>query len=310
MQNAIQLNYVGARYNDLTDIMLETISGQALQLFRKKTPILARVNTDTSEGASAVGETIKARLPIDLGDADVLAPGAESTETSFTQQTALVTLNRHIYKEFAMSLREFSTSQSRGVVPDAMQAAINSLAKDVNKQTLSLTAAVTATSGGAGSKYGTKSVTAAKFALDQLEVDPENRFLGLGPIAAQDLLNHTVNNGFDKNDPHYVSGQLGGMFGFDVFEDTSIVSVDGVAPEPNIAYHQSAFTVAFRNLEGADSNTGGAIVQNIVDPISGIPMRMTVWFNPKTSKHHWKFETLYGVAATRPNSAVIMLQED
>lgn len=306
----MKLNYLGARYNDLSDVMLDTISSQILQLFRAKTPILSRINTDISGGEEAVGETIKARLPIDLGDADVLAPDAESVATDYTQQTAPVTMSWHIYKEFTMGIREFSTAMANGTVPLAFDSAIDSVSRFVNQKVLGLASAVVDTAGGAGSKYGLNSVIAAKAELDKKQVEAANRFLGLGSLATNDLLKHTINSGYDKNDPHYKTGDLGDMLGFNVFSDTKIVSPDGLAPEPNIAYHRSAFTAAFRRLEGADSNTSGAIVQQITDPLNGLPMRLTIWFNPKTSKHHWRVETLFGCASTRPSSAVIMLQDD
>lgn len=71
----------------------------------------------------------------------------------------------------------------------------------------------------------------------------------------------------------------------------------------DIAFHPSAFMIGFRLLEPV-ANPGNATISTMTHPETGMPVRMTTWWNPSTFMTHVKLDCLYGVVATAPERAL------
>lgn len=71
----------------------------------------------------------------------------------------------------------------------------------------------------------------------------------------------------------------------------------------DIAFHPSAFMIGFRLLEPV-ANPGNATISTMTHPETGMPVRMTTWWNPSTFMTHVKLDCLYGVVATAPDRAL------
>lgn len=69
------------------------------------------------------------------------------------------------------------------------------------------------------------------------------------------------------------------------------------------AFHPSAFMIGFRLLEPV-ANPGNATISTMTHPETGMPVRMTTWWNPSTFMTHVKLDCLYGVVATAPDRAL------
>jgi hypothetical protein len=85
---------------------------------------------------------------------------------------------------------------------------------------------------------------------------------------------------------------------------TSTTAVD-FTPSHSIAglaFHSSAFAVAFRPPIETNLTRGRSAEVQIFDPISNIPLRLTV--SPEHRQTSWYFDVLYGAAAVRPELAV------
>lgn len=88
--------------------------------------------------------------------------------------------------------------------------------------------------------------------------------------------------------------------------DGTVVTVKD-AWTPNLAFHRDAMVLAMRPLQDTMNlaNTNSTISVQI-DPISGIPLRLETWRDPKYSTQYWKFDVLYGVKLVRPELAAIL----
>ena len=72
----------------------------------------------------------------------------------------------------------------------------------------------------------------------------------------------------------------------------------------NLAFHRDSFSLAMRPLQSQEM-PGGGRTESIVDPVSGIALRLEVTRQHKQNR--WSFDALWGAALTRPQFAVRIL---
>lgn len=65
----------------------------------------------------------------------------------------------------------------------------------------------------------------------------------------------------------------------------------------NLAFHRDAFMFAARSLAGEQSEN--STISVAADPLTGIPLRLETWRDPKLAKRFWRFDLLYGVKTLR-----------
>jgi hypothetical protein len=88
------------------------------------------------------------------------------------------------------------------------------------------------------------------------------------------------------------------------FADNSVITfaADHVL---NMAFHRNAFALAFAPISDTGNMTGTKLVESIVDPITGMTLRLTI-----TEEHYqttWRWDVLYGVQCVRPVMACRIL---
>lgn len=69
----------------------------------------------------------------------------------------------------------------------------------------------------------------------------------------------------------------------------------------NLGFHRDAFALAMRPLDTPESFTGGNIIQSMVDPVSGLTLRLEVERQHKRTR--WAIDALWGVELVRPELA-------
>ncbi len=74
---------------------------------------------------------------------------------------------------------------------------------------------------------------------------------------------------------------------------------------PNLVFHKDAFNLTMRTLANEESEN--STISSQADPISGIPLRLETWRDPKFATRYWRFDVLYGVKTLRPELGVRML---
>jgi hypothetical protein len=73
----------------------------------------------------------------------------------------------------------------------------------------------------------------------------------------------------------------------------------------NLAFHRNAFALAFAPIQDTGNVTNSKIQESIVDPISGITLRMTI--TEEFYQTSWRWDVLYGVQCVRPVMACRIL---
>ncbi len=74
---------------------------------------------------------------------------------------------------------------------------------------------------------------------------------------------------------------------------------------PNLAFHRDAFALVVRPL-GSPAENNSATISVQSDPVTGMPLRLTTWYDPKYSTSYWKFDVLYGVKTLRSELAAVL----
>lgn len=215
------IHYIGARHNDLDSIMLDAIMAMTLQHFEEKATMLKYINVDASDGESAIGETVHSPLPVVFGEAGSLERGGRSVASPINQQTAPVNIDQLFYVEFMISDREYSTAMADGVPSRGMIAAADAMGRKFNQMVRDLVLEIPNTCGGGGTKYGRTSIIKAINAMDAEDVPEGERYLAMGPIMNEDVLNQNI--GLDKDDEWFMSGKVTrDVLGFHAFKDKGI----------------------------------------------------------------------------------------
>lgn len=87
------------------------------------------------------------------------------------------------------------------------------------------------------------------------------------------------------------------------YDENDAVTLRQVSKQLNVAYHRTAFALGFSPLPEPASGMG-AIVRTIQDPLTGLTLRMTVWYDANAMKSKMRIDALWGVKVLDPNRAV------
>ena len=86
--------------------------------------------------------------------------------------------------------------------------------------------------------------------------------------------------------------------------DDAVITVEQIASKPteNLAFHRGAFALAMAPLSQL-GNQLGAKVATAVDPITGLALRSTMWYEEATAEIHVRIDALWGVKTLNPDLA-------
>ncbi|MDH0145153.1 hypothetical protein N7335_01970 [Stutzerimonas stutzeri] len=263
-QNLVVLRAFG---NDLDALVNDTVLPLAMSRLRGQLTMPKLITVDTADEAKQVGETVRVQKPIKFSQADEHGVDG-STASDLVAEKVDLKLNRHIYKEFKMSDREFTGSMG-GSIPSALEGAVDVIAEAVNAAIFAMVQEVSAYSGVLDSQNGrTKDdLISAKTKLDQAKVSKSGRNLVLSSESEGELLK-VFTAGNDQSAEK--EGFIGRRFGFDTYSDIQCdYHVAGTASaDANIV---TAINVAAGSkilvLEGATA--GATVVKGDVITIAG-----------------------------------------
>lgn len=201
--------------NDLDALINDTVLPLAMSRLRGQLTMPKLVTVDTADEAKQVGETIRVQKPISFEQAD--EHGESSSATDLQAKKVDLKLNRHVYKEFRMSDREFSGTMP-GTIPSALEGAVDVIAEAVNAAIFAMVNEVSAYSGvlDSANERSKNDLIAAKTALDVAKVGKTGRNLVLSSLSEGEYLKlFTVGNDQQAEK----EGFIGRRFGFDTYSD-------------------------------------------------------------------------------------------
>lgn len=201
--------------NDFEALINETILPVAMSRLRGQLTMPKLITVDTADESKKVGELVRVNKPVEFDKADEHGTGG-SVATDLNVEKVELRLDRHIYKEFKMSDREF-TGMQPGVIPDALAAVVDLLARTVNAAIFDMAKEVPYFSGDLTSSNSRdkKDVIAARKTLQNAKVLGDKNLVLTSDTEA-DLLG-IFTAGHDQKAE--TEGSIGRRFGFDVYSD-------------------------------------------------------------------------------------------
>ncbi len=88
-----------------------------------------------------------------------------------------------------------------------------------------------------------------------------------------------------------------------VTDGTAVVFVQETTTERGCAFHSEAFALAMSPLSSLGDGAG-ARIGAVVDPLTGVTLRTTIFYDPGTAKNYVRIDALWGVATLNPELAV------
>ena len=84
------------------------------------------------------------------------------------------------------------------------------------------------------------------------------------------------------------------------YSENDVVTLrqDSTNTTMNLAFHKTAFALVMRPLPEVPNST---VIQ---DPVTGLSMRLMMWYDENTAKHWWRIDALWGVKTLDGNRAV------
>lgn len=285
--------------NDLTPHHPVMVANKALDVLRDNAVMPRLVYRDFEEAVKEHGDSVQ--VPV-IG---ALTTNSKSIGSNYQAQDATstavtVTLNQH--KEVTFVIEDIERAFARGDVMESyVKSAVSSLADTVDASLTGLYSGLSQSEGTDGSALTPARMITARKTLSAAGAPTADRFFVAGTEAYEDLLGlaaFTDVSQYGSAEP-VQSGELGKIYGFKVFEDANIVTATG---DHNLAFQRNAFGLCVRPLPMVTSSAVESAV--VSDPISGLSVRVLMWYNANRGGTQTTVEILYGVAELRDTLAV------
>ncbi len=293
--------------NTLTAHHATIIAQEALRVLRKELVMVKRVRKDWSEDVAQYGKVVSIPKFGSLSANDKTL-GSNVTVQDATSSSVSVTLNKH--KEATFIIDDFDRAISRNdLLAGYMGSAMTAIAEQVESDLFALYSGLSGSIGTGGTDLTSAVVRLARKTLVDNKAPRGDRTLAISPKDVSSLLSTdsqflaSFNNTADKT--KLEEGIIGRYMGFDVIESQAVPVVDADPDVThNIAFHKDAFALVTRPLDAVVPQGMGVIVQNIVDPDSGLALRTILSYNKDRLGVQCTVDLLYGVAEVRDELAI------
>lgn len=252
--------------NGFDAMVNETILPVIMSRLRTQLSMVHLVSVDKADEAKKVGELIRVNKPVEFDKADEHGPNG-SVATDLVVDKVELRLNRHVYKEFKMSDREF-TGMRPGVIPDAMAAAVDVLARTINEAIFDMYVEVPYFSGilTSDNARDKKDLIQARKTLSNRKVRGDKNLVLTSDTEADLLGIFTVGN----EQPAEKEGIIGRRFGFDIYSDVQApMHFAGSASASNGIKTSVAGSVGSNLLVLSGAGAGATFVKGDILTIAG-----------------------------------------
>lgn len=286
----------------------DVIAQAALANLYETTVMASLVHRDYEDSfAGAVGDTITIRKPAKFTALEYNR-AAGITVQDATESGIPMALNHFADVSFAVTSEDLTlkiTDFSERLLSPAMEA----IAQKIDRDLLSLRSDIVLKVGTtAGELWNNPRVLlAAGRELTKKSVPSSQRYAVAGPTMAAEWLKDDLMNRADaRGDTQgLIEASIGRKFNFDTYETNNIVTpTPGVGvptTEVGLAFHRTAFAMAFRPLALPRGATNAAIAN-----YKGFGLRVIYGYDMDKKQDVVSIDCLYGVKTLDPNRAVLM----
>src|SRR5579884_445843 len=271
---------------------------RALDILRENIVLVRRVARDSDYEPGWQGKQLNIPYPGTFTAQSKTEGTAATVQTPTGGATVSVTLSNHKYVDF--------------IVEDYANAQANSQLLDryVRPSAIALGSSLTGTSvGTSGTDITAATVRSARKVLNDAKVPLQDRTLIVSDKDEIALLGDaSLQNYWAMARPEGVAeGSLGRLYGFDVFVSQLVPVVNGTPNSTkNLAFHRDAMLLATRPFRDLPAGSG-VQAASIVDPETGLALRVLYQYDMANRGVHVGYDILYGVVALRPGSGSVVL---
>lgn len=254
------------------------------------------VRMDWSADLAEAGDTVNTRRPAKLTTNDFTNAG-QVTVQNLNAANIPITLNQHKEVTFEVTDREQSRS-FKNIVDEFMEPSMLALGNDIDTAIASEYANLAVTINITNAADLPAKLRATRTQLNKNLVPQTDRSVVLSDDDEGALLENSqftkVNEAGDGGQA-LRNGQIGRLYGFDLFRCSNVQAVGSPAVRQNIALHKNAIAMVNRPLSPAKGDTPGAVQAIGSNPESGLSIRMTHSYQHTYMKTLVTFDVLYGV---------------
>lgn len=285
---------------DTAGFIPQVWANRALDVLRSNIVLARTVTKDTDYEPAFVGKTLNVPYPGTFTAADKAADTAATAQTPSSGTSVAVTLNKHKYVDFIVE--DVARAQSSNELLDRYVApAAQALAEALEDDLFALYTNY-ATLGTSGTSLTAATVLNARKALNDAQAPVNGRSIVMSTKDEVALLgDSTLSNYFAFGQNAAVAeGSIGRLYGFDLFVSQRVPVVAGSPNSTkNLAIVPDAMMLATRPFMPAPAGSG-VQTSNLVDPASGLSIRVQYQYSMADRGTRVGFDILYGVAALRP----------
>lgn len=297
---------ITATISDAAGFQPEVWAQRALDVLRSNMVLGRLVARDTDYDAQQIGATLNIPYPGTFTAGTKAADGSASVSTPSGGASVAVTLDSHKYVDFIVEdvarVQASSELLDRWVTPAAI-----ALAEDVETSLFALYSGLTAGGGTSGTDLDAADIRTARKVLNDNKVPQAGRF---GVVSSKDeialLGDSALASYFANARPEAVAeGSMGRVYGFDMYMSQLVTVVAGTPDSTkNIFMTPDAMILATRPLGDV---TAGADSSVIVDPDSGLAIRVLRQYDMNARGHRIGFDILYGCDVLRATNGAVIL---
>lgn len=285
---------------DTAGFIPQVWANRALDVLRSNIVLARTVTKDTDYEPAFVGKTLNVPYPGTFTAADKAADTAATAQTPSSGTSVAVTLNKHKYVDFIVE--DVARAQSSNELLDRfVQPAAIALAEAVEDDLFALYSSY-ASIGTSGTDLSAATILDARKALNDAKAPEQGRAIVMSTKDEVALLGDTdLTNYFAFGQNAAVAeGSIGRLYGFDLFVSQRVPVVSGTPNSTkNLAVVPDAMMLATRPFMPAPAGSG-VQTSSLVDPASGLSIRVQYQYSMADRGTRVGFDILYGVAALRP----------
>lgn len=281
---------------------------RALDILRANIVLAKLVAKDTDFEPGWIGKTLNIPYPGTFTAGDKAADTAATVQQPTGGSSVPVTLNKHKYVDFIVE--DIARAQASSELLDRyIMPAITAIAEAVETDLFALYAGLSGSVGTSGTDLSAAVLRTARKILNDKKVSKIGRFAVISDKDEIALLGDSnLATYFANAKPEAIAeGSIGRLYGFDIYGSQLVPVVTGSPNSTkNLVGTKDMFILASRPFKDPPGQSG-VQATTVVDPTSGLAIRVLSQYSMADRGQRIGFDILYGVAELRDECGLVVL---
>lgn len=278
-----------------------------LDVLRANIVLAKLVTRDSDIEPGWKGKQLNIPYPGTFTAQDKAADGTANVQIPSGGASVPVTLTKHKYVDFIVE--DVAQAQSNtDIMERYVKPAVIALAEQLETDLWTTAVTLTGTVGTYGTDLSAAAMRSAKKALTDNKIAQSPRYLVMSTKDEIALLADTTLATYFAyaKSQAITDGAVARIYGFDLFVSQLVPTVAGTPLQTqNVAFNPEALILATRPFRDPPANSGVQVSQ-IVDPVSGLVIRVIYFYDVNYRGVRVGFDILYGAAKLRDSAGILV----